>query len=140
MVSQIKRSNRRKEDEQLDVDAATNPRNPKELTYGPLPHTTHHLFFFVNHRVRRIMSLKAEDAAMEDTLYNMMRALTEETIDAMTYLKVRATSWRVTRSRSWSGAVQVLTRLRFVFPRQHVRQLSREQFMVRAKLNKVRQT
>lgn len=30
---------------------------------------------------------------MEDTLYNMMRALTEETIDATTYLKVRATSW-----------------------------------------------
>lgn len=88
MVSQIKRSNRRKEDEQLDVDAATNPRNPKDLT---------------------IMSLKAEDAAMEDTLYNMMRALTEETIDATTYLK-------------------------------HVRQLSREQFMVRAKLNKARQT
>jgi ribosomal protein L32 len=41
MVSQIKRSNRRKEDEQLDVDAATNPRNPKDLTCGRLPRTHH---------------------------------------------------------------------------------------------------
>jgi hypothetical protein len=87
------------------------------------------------------MSLKAEDAAMEDTLYNMMRALTEETIDATTYLKVRATSWRVTRSRPMIGCCRgVDSSCRFVFPRQHVRQLSREQFMVRAKLNKARQT
>jgi hypothetical protein len=46
MVSQIKRSNRRKEDEPLNVDAATNPRNPKELTYGPLPHTTTNYFYY----------------------------------------------------------------------------------------------
>jgi hypothetical protein len=35
------------------------------------------------------MTLKAEDAAMEDALYHMMRALADEAIDSATYIKVR---------------------------------------------------
>jgi len=67
MLSEVEGTLKKIENDKIDIDAATNPKNPTQLL---------------------LISLRAEDAGIEDTMHSLMTALTRETVDTATYLRL----------------------------------------------------